>query len=101
MECTMIYGRSSHIQFSHHRKESMFQTIQEGLEVYKEAVREYVKHIKDLKQQGYELDTLGTSHTLTLQALNARLDGMTEALGLSEEERTEIEASCGLDELEL
>lgn len=78
----------------------MFKEIQQGLELYRQKVGEYSMLVQKVKAEYPDdwdpfLYSKGTIRDL--EAWNARLNGMAEVLGLTEEENKTIWGEFGIE----
>lgn len=76
----------------------MYLTIEEGLKAYKEKVKKYLAFYEGLglKKDDDPRAVLDTHNWNLLLEWNNKMDGMVEALGLSEDEMKSIDASLGV-----
>ena len=77
----------------------MFNTVAEGIEAYKQEVKKYLEWMKENGYDQYtseKIMSLGNSEYNKLTNWNAKMKGMTEALGLTKEEVDIMDAECGV-----
>ena len=87
------------------RRVVMIKNVQEGLEKYKQVLREYVAWTNELarrydashgKGNWSPMANWGGTDFAELQSRNVQLEAMVEVLGLTGEEEAAIDKECGI-----